>query len=403
MDIQYIARENKRNPVLRQEFFAALLPVFAGNHDKVAQLHDDYCEGKYVPNITLAIEAFIAFLCNVTKHADVYSGISYFDMGDPNGPQAGQYTSLKLLDPLDDPFVFDNVRAERIETVERFRQHDIQVGPVRAPATGFIAANSKSLNYFTHRPEEVVYVSTDADQGLFRSLKKSAHYKAIAANPAMQFLLHAHNGAGVVATFNRFFYRTMPMLAFYQKLLKHYTENVHSLRQTAQNSVRGLARVLENERSAAIEEFRRNSERYWRNVLEGRSVEQAMGGNGGGAGGGGGGGERSGNGATSAMTSATPSSQGAIAGDVARALGGGRADDQKRGTQTQQQQQKTDRDTGSGVRTTFSPRQGGSRSMTDLLSKLNKPKGSSSSGTAKGPTRQGPAKPPASGSRGAKP
>ncbi|RNF27484.1 uncharacterized protein Tco025E_00286 [Trypanosoma conorhini] len=410
MDIQYIARENRRNPVLRHEFFAALLPVFAGNHAKVAQLYDDYCAGKYVPNITLAIEAFIAFLCNVTKHAEVYSGASYFEMGAPNGPHAGQYTSLKLLDPLDGPFVFDNVKAEHIETVERFKRHDIQVGPVRAPATGFIAANSKSLSYFTRRPEEVVYVSTDADQGLRRSLEKSAHYKAIAANPAMQFLLNTQNGAGIVATFNRFFYRTMPMLAFYQKLLKHYAENVQPLRQKAQNSVRGLSRVLENERSAAIEEFRRNSERYWRNVLEGRSVEQSMGGNGGG-----GGGERSGGGATSATPSSSPSAQGAIAGDVARVLGSGRAGDQRRGTQrsSQQQQQqqqrqrqrqeKTDGNGGGGVRTAFPPRQGASRSMTDLLSKLNKPKGSNNSGGAKGQTKRGPAKPPTDGGRGAKP
>ncbi|PWV20543.1 hypothetical protein C3747_6g427 [Trypanosoma cruzi] len=402
MDIQYIVRENRRNPVLRHEFFAALLPVFAGKHEKVAQLYDEYCEGKYVPNITLAIEAFIAFLCNVTKHADVYPGSSYFDVDTTNGPHAGQYTSLKLLDPLDGPFIFDNIKAEHIETVERFKQHGIQVGPVRAPATGFIAANSKSLSYFTRRPEEVVYVSTDADQGLRRSLERSAHYKTIAASSAMQFLLHTQNGAGLVATFNRFFYRTMPMLSFYQRILKHYSDNVQPLRQKAQNSVRGLARVLENERSAAMEEFRRNSERYWRNVLEGRSVEQAMDGSGG-----------SGGGGTTPPVSSSPSqsSQEAMATDVARAIGSGRTGDQKGGAAKQQQQQQQQRlqkqqrtagDDG-GVRTTFASRQGGSRSMTDLLSKLNKPKGSNTSGTAKGPTKRGNPKSHTDGGRGAKP
>ncbi|KEG11508.1 hypothetical protein DQ04_02551050 [Trypanosoma grayi] len=360
MDIQYAVRENRRNPLLRNEFFAALLPVFGGNHEKVSQLYIDYCEGKYVPNITVAVDAFIAFLYNVTQHPDVYPGSTYFEVDKTSGPHAGQYASLKLLDPLGGPFVFDNIKAEHIETVERFKRHGILTGPVRAPATGFIAANCKSLNYFTRRPEEVVYVTTDADQGLRRALEKSAHYKLIAANPALQFLLNAQHGAGIVASFNRFFYRTMPMLSFYQKVLAEYTATVQPLRQEAQNSVRGLARALESERSTAIEEFRRNSERYWRNILEGRGAEQAMVGGAGGSGGGRGGSGSSGGAATSRGDVETR--------QVSKALGSTGAGDNRRGGQRQQQQQQqqqqrqqrqADGDR-SGVHTTFAPRKSGS-------------------------------------------
>ncbi|ORC89887.1 uncharacterized protein TM35_000101550 [Trypanosoma theileri] len=417
MDIQYAIRENKRNPTLRHEFFATLMPVFAGNHEKVSQLYDDYCEGKYVPNISVGIEAFIAFLHNITQHPDVYPGSRYFEVDSTtDGPQAGQYTALKLLDPLEGPFLFDNIKAEHIETVERFKKHGILAGPTRAPATGFIIANSKSLNYFTRRPEEVVYVTTDADQGLCRALEKSAHYKVIAANPALQFLLNAKNGAGIVATFNRFFYRTMPMLSFYQKVLKHYSNIVQPLREEAQNSARGLARAMESERSAAIEEFRRNSERYWRNILDGRSAEQSLTGNNRGSS------TNSSNSSNTNISSSSASAASAAAAaaagtaggrDLHKTLGGsGAGGDYRRGGQRQQyrqqqrggegqeqqqqrqqqgdgkqqQQGRSEGDRG-GVRTVFGSRQGGSRGMTDLLSKLNTPKSGSKGQTMKGPAK----------------
>ncbi|AAZ13284.1 hypothetical protein, conserved [Trypanosoma brucei brucei TREU927] len=397
MDIQYAIRENKKNRRLRWEFVTTLLPVFGGNEAKVEQLYSDYCDGKYVPNITVAVEAFIAFLHNATQHPETYSASDYFDIDDGKSstasgtgdqPSAGQYTTLKLLDPLEGPFVFDNVKVEYIQTVERFRRHGIRAGPVMAPATGFIAANCKSLNYFTRRQEEVVYVTNDSDQGLRRSLENSAYHKTIAANPALQYLLKARRGAALVETFNRFFYRTMPMLNFYQNVLKHYSETIQPLRQAAKSSTRGLARALESERSAAMEEFRRNSERYWRNIIEGRSVEQVVLANGesnrrtvgGGAG------------------EQLQKPQGNH--DAVRTNFTGEATDGSRKGQRQHQQpplsQQQQHSRGEGERSAVhtSPRQGGSRGMADLLSRLNTPKtGSGVKGsTAKntGNNRRGP-------------
>uniref|UniRef100_A0A0A9VVV3 Uncharacterized protein n=1 Tax=Lygus hesperus TaxID=30085 RepID=A0A0A9VVV3_LYGHE len=67
MDIRYTIRENKLNKTLRQEFLCAFLPVFGHDVEKVSKIYEDYCEGKYVPNITVAIEAFIAFLTHVAE------------------------------------------------------------------------------------------------------------------------------------------------------------------------------------------------------------------------------------------------------------------------------------------------------------------------------------------------
>lgn len=67
MDIRYAIRENRLNRLLRQEFFTAFLPVFNHDFSHVSRVYEDYCEGKYVPNITVAIEAFVAFLANIAQ------------------------------------------------------------------------------------------------------------------------------------------------------------------------------------------------------------------------------------------------------------------------------------------------------------------------------------------------
>nr|CCC92281.1 conserved hypothetical protein [Trypanosoma congolense IL3000] len=393
MDIQYAIRENKQNPCLRQEFVNALLPVFGGNHAKVIQLYNDYCDGKYVPNITVAIESFIAFLSNVTKHPETFPGSTYFEVSDgeheANGyggdhPCAGQYVTLKLLDPLSGPFIFDNIKAEHIETVERFKRHGIRAGPVMAPATGFIAANCKSLSYFTRRPDEVVYVTKDSDQGLRQALERNAHYKAILANPALQFVLSGKSGASLIEAFNRFFYRTMPMLNFYQNVLQYYSATIQPLRQEARSSARGLVRTLENERSAAMEEFRRNSERYWRAVIEGHSVEQVVAGSG----------DASGRTGVRAISGVERQQEPRDQDGTREVVSSGGINEVKRGgqrqqRQPQQQQQQQQQPRGERERTstrTSSSRHGGSRGMADLLSKLNTPKtagkGKSGGGTA---------------------
>lgn len=274
MDIRYTIRENKRNPVLRQEFFNAFLPVFANNHKKIAELYEDYTEGKYVPNVTVAIEAFVTFLATLSKHPDaIPSVVEYFETDDSSGRHEGQYTQIKLLPPSVGSFVFDNVKAERIETANLFSRYGISAGPTRAPATGFIAASSKAFNYVASRRDtNVVFVTTTNDQGLQRALESSAHYQVISANPKLRLLLQSPNAIGLVVAFNRYFQRVMPMLSLYRGLLLEYCDTVPSMQYAAQNANRGLARVLEQEASVSIEQdFRRNTERYWRGVLEGRS------------------------------------------------------------------------------------------------------------------------------------
>ena len=291
-DIFYAIQQNKANATLRQEFMNAFLPVYEHNVKKVQEKFDDYTTGKFVPNITVAIEAFVKFLANVSKHPEqLTSAVEYFDKDDArrlDGSGAtGQYTQIRLLPPHLGPFQFEGTLVESIETADRFRRFGIQAGPTRAPVTGFIAANSKSLTYRTHREKDVVYVTTADDQGLSKALRASPAFKDITSNPALVHLLKEGNGhqyPGLIASFNRFFYRVAPMLSFYEKVMKEYAETVPLARAEAQAVNFGLARALESEASTTIEQdFRRNAERYWRNVLEGRSAEEAslMGGSGG--------------------------------------------------------------------------------------------------------------------------
>jgi hypothetical protein len=283
-DVFYAIQQNKANPTLRQEFANAFMPVYENNSKKVQEKFDDYAVGKFVPNITVAIEAFVKFLANVSRQPEqLTSVVDYFEKDDTrrlDGSGAtGQYTQIRLLPPHLGPFQFESTLVESIETAEQFRRYGIQAGPARAPVTGFIAANSKSLTYRTHREKDVVYVTSADDQGLSKALRASPAFKDIVSNPALAHLLketQGHQYPGLITSFNRFFYRVTPMLSLFQKVMKDYTEMVPLARAEAQAVNFGLARALESEASTTIEQdFRRNAERYWRNVLEGRSAEEA--------------------------------------------------------------------------------------------------------------------------------
>ncbi|KPI85556.1 hypothetical protein ABL78_5385 [Leptomonas seymouri] len=283
-DIFYAIQQNRANPTLQQEFMNAFLPVYENDFKKVQEKFEDYTAGKFVPNITVAIEAFVKFLARISKHPEqLTSAVEYFEKDEiqrlDGSGATGQYTQIRLLPPHLGPFQFESTLVESIETVDQFRRYGIQAGPTRAPMTAFIAANSKSLTYRTHREKDVVYVTSADDQGLSKALRTSPAFKDITSNPTLAHLLKESNGhqyPGLIASFNRFFYRVTPMLSFYQKMMKDYAETVPLARAEAQVVNFGLSRALESEASTTIEQdFRRNAERYWRNVLEGRSAEEA--------------------------------------------------------------------------------------------------------------------------------
>lgn len=120
-----------------------------------------------------------------------------------------------------------------METFNTFQRFGILAGPTRVMGTGFIARHCKSLNYFTQRKEEVVYVTTENDQGLQETLRKSAYYQLINSHVPFRFLLNSPHGAGVIASFNRFFYRVTPMLHFYQSIIHMYNGGVRRWWQEA--------------------------------------------------------------------------------------------------------------------------------------------------------------------------
>nr|CAJ2470267.1 unnamed protein product [Leishmania braziliensis] len=299
-DVLYAVQQNKANPTLRQEFLNAFLPVCSNDSQKAEQIYTDYTLGKFVPNITVAIEAFVKFLGNISAHPErVTSAVEYFEVDSTrraDGTEGtGQYTQVRLLPPEMGPFQYESTLIESIETAERFRRYGILAGPTCVPTSGFIAANCKSLTYMTHRNKEVVYVTRENDQGLLNALRTSALFNSISSNPKLSHLLKESAGSDqrrssgggqphalLVDSFNRFFYRVAPMLSFYESLLKEYSATMPSAQAEAQIANLGLARALESEASTTIEQdFRRNAERYWRNVLEGRSGEEATLGSGG--------------------------------------------------------------------------------------------------------------------------
>ncbi|GET87486.1 hypothetical protein, conserved [Leishmania tarentolae] len=285
-DVLYALQQNQANPTLRQEFLNAFVPVCSNDHQKAQLMYTDYMLGKFVPNITVAIEAFVKFLGKISTHPEqLTSDVEYFEVDNAHcadGTEGtGIYTQVRLLPPEMGPFQYESTLIESIETAERFRRYGILAGPARVPASGFIAANCKSLTYMTHRDKEVVFVTTENDQGLASALRSSALFKSIAGNPKLSYLLRAVSSGAqsdtlLVDSFNRFFYRVAPMLSFYQSLLKEYSATTPLAQAEAQIANVGLARALESEASTAIEQdFRRNAERYWRNVLEGRGTEEA--------------------------------------------------------------------------------------------------------------------------------
>ncbi|CCW65886.1 unnamed protein product [Phytomonas sp. EM1] len=279
MDVQYAIRENKRNPVLRQEFFNAFLPIYGMNHAKVSGLYEDYSEGKFVPNLREAIDVFVAFLGNFCVRPErLVSQVEYFEVNH-TGHHPGQYTQIQLLPPNLGPFIFDNIKAEVIQTTETFRRYGIVAGPTSVRATGFIAPNSKDFNYFASRQDSLARLTPGNKEDLHRlhdALARSPDFKAITAHPGLQLLLKSASGVGLVVSFNRFFHRVAPMLGFFEEVLRRYTARAPARRAAAQASNRILARALENELSPAIEqEFRRNAERYWRNILDGRHPAEA--------------------------------------------------------------------------------------------------------------------------------
>lgn len=289
-DLFYAIRQNKANKVLRREFFNAFLSVHNNDHKKVAQLYSDYSDGKYVPNVTVAIEAFIKFLATISRQPEqLSSDVPYFHEDDARQLDGTggtrQYTQIQLLPPQQGPFQYESTLVESIETAEQFRKFGIVAGPTRAPLTGFIAANSSSLNYFTNRGKEVVHVTMDNDQGLLNALRKSAAYADISGNPKLRTILQTdvqQRCPLLIASFNRFFYRVAPMLHSYHALLQNYAADIPAVAAEVQYANHGLARALEMESSSTIEqEFRRNAERYWRGILDGRNIAEEANQNGG--------------------------------------------------------------------------------------------------------------------------
>lgn len=280
MDVLYTVAENKKNPVLRQEFFLAMLPVFGGNHARVATAYEDYCDGKYVPSVTVAIEAFVSFLGRLAKdpswNTTGPSSVPFFATDDTTG----EYTQLNLLPPTAGAFQFENTLAESIETVERFKRYGILAGPTRAPAAGLLAAKSQSPSYSLGSLQDLVHVRSGNDHGLAAAIKRSPHADAIAKSPAMRTL--ATSRAAQIATFNRFIHRVMPMLSFYEGVLRQYGGSIERHRAVAVHAAQGLSAALSSELAPNLErDFRMNAERYWRNVLEGRQSDEGTGGGGG--------------------------------------------------------------------------------------------------------------------------
>lgn len=296
-DVRYIMERNRHHPILRQEFMQTFLPIFQKDGKKVQFLYEAYTQGQWVPNVKEAIEAFVAFLGSYATKPEAMRAsvaVDYFETVSSPSSAAGNTANrsdvvcatpprIRFLPPELGPFQFENTLVETIQTRRRFEHYHITAGPNAAVPILWIAPDAHATAYCTPQPStDLAHVRREKDYGLAKALENSVHAGKIKANNFLRSLLTSP--FLLTANFNRFFHRVMPMLSFFQGVLQEYQQRVvggggrsadaggGGKLSIAEDERRELSWLLENESlNPAIEmEFRRNAERYWRNVLEGR-------------------------------------------------------------------------------------------------------------------------------------
>lgn len=302
-DFTYAMEKNRVNPVLRKEFVQALLPVL-DDSKAVIQRFEAYVRGQWVPNVTLMIKAFVAFLESYARRgnaARAAASVDYFERiteEDPKkaaedgvvrrsvtlqtseGPVKYVYPPrIRLLPPSIGAFQFESTLYEAMETVRIFETYGISTGPTSVESLYFVAEGQAIENYITNREVDFVQVTIENDHGLRNAVSQSKYKKDIESCSLLAPMLSSVSKATLVLNFNRFCYRVLPLLKDYHQLVtKDYPNTIAEKRLEASTTSRQLSRIVEAEKASNVEqEFRRNSERYWRNVLEGRSgVDEMM-------------------------------------------------------------------------------------------------------------------------------
>ncbi|CAD2219468.1 hypothetical protein AGDE_10569 [Angomonas deanei] len=285
-DILYAMRQNKKNATLKQEFITAFMPAF--NHDlaKTTHTYQEYMEGRYVPNINVAFEVFADFLKKAATEMKFENSPflqTYFEVDyHPYHVNLLSHAKLKLLPLTEGPFHYENSLVEQVETVDRFNQYHITAGLTQVPMTGFIISDSKSMNYFLNRKNDVAHVTQTNDHHLLQFIQQQSFYKEFMTNrkndtthPLHYLFFTLQQGAGIISSFHRYFYRVAPMLSFYENVLNTYGDNNQNNNNVNLNKNNALRQILNADKNTSMElEFRRNAERYWRGVMDGKNMEE---------------------------------------------------------------------------------------------------------------------------------
>lgn len=267
MDLTYSMKENLSNKVLQEEFMQAFLPVYT-DRALTLQRFEAYTTGRFVPSLSDAIRAFVEFLVAYAKQpeAGAAPAVPYFDLNSTASPR------VLLLPPELGAFRFENTLLEAVETNRLFEHYRIVSGPNAAPLVYFLASGHRTQTYTTHGQEEVTLLVENPLSYVELQKAVGRHEKVLASCALLAPLLR--QSKLLVLNFHRFFYRVMPLLPVYRQLLGTYQTIVQTRQQAQEESSRGLTHLFEAEWNASMEaEFKRNSERYWQKVLEGRRVD----------------------------------------------------------------------------------------------------------------------------------
>ncbi|CUG88951.1 Hypothetical protein, putative [Bodo saltans] len=295
MDVQYAIREHSNNAVMRKEFdiawsgfsvaTAASGSAAGGSRGASSTASfDKYVTGKFVPNAEVAAQLFCDFLRRASTSRALLE--EYFVL-DHSGKAIDVRLAPRNAEDAEAmrTFTFDNVRSDVRNSDSQFKESQVIDYFARAQRPVYLAAHDKityAVGGSQHLPNIIWAPLADSLQPLAKGLEVLRPH--LDKSGAVFSIICSHPDTTGMICLEHFIRRTMPCLGYFNKVLDQYVNATSSQHTKASHNFQTLANILQNERNFAIEtEFRRNAERYWKQVLDGRGLEEnaASGGRGG--------------------------------------------------------------------------------------------------------------------------
>jgi hypothetical protein len=251
MDVFYQRARNRERPSITEEFLRGWLA------DGAVKL-EGYLNGWWVPTVGEAVDNFAQFV----KKADQDAGLlaEYFKLDGQ-----GRVVDVNKVDPEKRIFLFENVATDIHRTKALFERYGVRE---RFSPVHFLKnpeqQHSRVSTYTTGDDAVIVGDSYVTNLPKQHELRSAALHSIV-----------SRDGKVFTRCFHGFYDRIMPLLKFYYGVVQHY-KNTSAARAVAiEASQQRLERILQSEFSDSEKIFRQNAEKYWKSVLDGRSLEGA--------------------------------------------------------------------------------------------------------------------------------